>query len=102
MRTNQPALGAIPSDCTLDTNIDSSREPVLRRSECVLILYFMYTAFLAVHFSLSFFHRAAAMAIPSLFMLLAFADSFRPRFSTSIVRDWLPAPLILLAYWQVD
>jgi len=82
--------------------VDASVEPMLRRSEWVLVLYFTYTALLTIHFSLSFFHRAAAVTIPTLLMLLAYVDSFQPRFATSVVRDWLPAPLILLAYWQLD
>ncbi len=101
---DQSALGALSADRALETHIPNAApaEPWLRRSEWVLVLYFTYTALLAVYFSLPIAHCAAAFAIPALFIALAYADSFNPRFATSVVRDWLPAPLILLAYWQVD
>lgn len=101
---NQSALEAVSSDRPLETRVPQSAtlETLLRRSEWVLVLYFTYTAFLAVHFSLSLAHCAVAFAIPTLLMALAYADGLHPRFATSVVRDWLPVPLILVAYWQVD
>ncbi|MEO8131986.1 MAG: phosphatase PAP2 family protein, partial [Bryobacteraceae bacterium] len=91
---NPSALAAVSKVAT--------REPVLRRSEWVLVLYFIYTAFLTILFSLSLAHRAVALAIPALLMAMAHADGLRPRFAVSVARDWLPAPLILVAYWQMD
>ncbi len=101
---NESALEAVSPDRSLETCVPQAAtlEPLLRRSEWVLVLYFTYTAFLAVHFSLSLVHCAVAFAIPALLMALAYADGLHPRFATCVVRDWLPVPLILVAYWQVD
>ncbi len=101
---HQSAVGPISSDRPLKIRVPQAApvEPLLRRSEWVLVLYFTYTALLAVHVSLPLAQCAAAFAIPALLIALAYADGFNLRFATSVVRDWLPAPLILLAYWQVD
>ena len=101
---NESALEAASPDRSLETCVPQAAtlEPLLRRSEWVLVLYFTYTSLLAVHFSLSLVHCAVAFAIPALLMALAYADGLHPRFATSVVRDWLPVPLILVAYWQVD
>ena len=87
-----------------DQMIDSSRSLTerLRPSEWVLVAYFFYTALLAQFFNLPLLDRVAAIAVPILLFLLVYLDSFNPRRWTSMVRDWAPSPLVLVAYWQLN
>ena len=73
-----------------------------RPSEWVIIAYFTYTALMAFHYPLPLQQKAAGVAAPVMLFLLGYLDSFNPRRWTSMVRDWLPAALILAAYWQVN
>jgi membrane-associated phospholipid phosphatase len=95
---------SIPVESSSDTLPPCRRgaQPVFRRSERLLILYFLYTALLTFIYPLSATIRAAAIALPSILALLAWLDSFQYRRWASFTRDWLPAPLVLVAYWQVD
>jgi membrane-associated phospholipid phosphatase len=77
-----------------------SRVP--RPSEWVIILYFTYTALMTVSFGLSPARRALGFAVPIVLWLLAYAQTQRPQPWSGVLRDWLPALLVLLAYWQVD
>jgi membrane-associated phospholipid phosphatase len=78
------------------------QDSIFRRSECVLLAYFVYTAFLSIYFRLSAARCAVAFAIPAILAFLVYAHSSRPRPSTKVLRDCLPIPLILAGYWQVD
>ncbi|HUQ91682.1 MAG TPA: phosphatase PAP2 family protein [Bryobacteraceae bacterium] len=71
-----------------------------RPSEWLLILFFTYTAFLAVSFNLPPARRAAALAIPVLLCVLGYLESFSSRRAT-IVRDWVPVGMVLIAYWEL-
>ena len=78
----------------------------LRLSEWVLIAYFCYTMALAAFWNRSTSIQPAiplsAAAIPVAVLLLAWADSRRPRKLTGILRDWLPLALVLCAYLRLD
>ena len=104
MNTNESALGASSANRSLQTvgAPEALLEPLLRRSEWVLVFYFIYTGFLAVYFSLPSAQCVAAFAIPTLLIVLAFVHRLHPNFAASVARDWLAPPLILLAYWQVE
>lgn len=75
---------------------------MFRPSEWVLIAYFSYTAILALQYPLPDTQKAIGLAVPILLFLLGYLDSGYSRRWTSTVRDWLPAPMVLAAYWQVD
>lgn len=76
--------------------------PLVRTSEWVLILYFTYTALLAVAFSLPGARRGVALLVPMLLYVLAYCESTSGRRWTGILRDWLPPGLLLVAYWQME
>ena len=73
-----------------------------RPSEWVVLSYFTYTGLMALQYPLPAHQKAAGLAAPLLLFLLGYIDSFNPKRWTSMVRDWLPAPLVLAAYWQVN
>ena len=75
---------------------------VLRSSEWVIVIYFIYTACLALVHDISPFWRAMAFAGPCFYYALGYFDSRSNRLWVDILRDWLPPPLILVAYWQLD
>ena len=75
---------------------------MFRPSEWVVLAYFSYTACMALQYPLPLRQKAAGLAVPLMLFLLGYLDSFNPRRWTSMVRDWLPAALVLAAYWQVD
>lgn len=75
---------------------------VLRSSEWVIAAYFLYTAFMALAFDVSDLRRFAAFAVPAAYYALMQREVGRDRLWLSVVRDWLPTPLILVAYWQVE
>lgn len=73
-----------------------------RASEWVVLLYFSYTAILAASFSVPPGRRLVSTAAPVLLFALGAAGSRNPKRWTSIARDWLPAALVLGAYWQLN
>src|SRR5437667_10848951 len=97
------ALSALSAERSLVTVVPLPlrQDSIFRRSECVLLGYFVYTAFLSIHFRLSASRCAVAFAIPAILAFLLYAHSSRPRPSTKALRDCLPIPLVLAAYWQV-
>ncbi len=74
---------------------------LLRRSEWLLVVYFLYTSLLALLLPLRspipVVTCTLNLSVIGGFFLLAYADSLRRRQFLSIVRDWYPAPLMLLA-----
>ena len=77
--------------------------PLLRRSEWVLIAFFLYMAALAVYrLRLLSYPSAVALLIPLALIAVARADAVSTHRGWSIVRDWLPAALVLVAYWSID
>ncbi|MGB9606842.1 MAG: hypothetical protein ACPL88_13285, partial [Bryobacteraceae bacterium] len=79
--------------------------PRLRRSEWVLAAYFAYVAVLAqmlpVHHPIPLLAVAVNMAVIKGLLLLAWAESLRGNPLFSVLRDWYPAPLMLLAYREM-
>lgn len=76
----------------------------LRPSEWLLVLYFAYTAVLAAFSPLS---RGSLLLWVDLGLLvalalLAWAGASQERRTLSIIRDWLPVPLLLCAYWEMS
>ncbi|MEK7408373.1 MAG: phosphatase PAP2 family protein [Acidobacteriota bacterium] len=78
---------------------------LLRRSEWIFIAYLVYTALLAqllpVRAPVPLVTAVLNLTIVTGFVLLAYADSLRRRRFLGIVRDWYPAPLMLLAYREM-
>jgi PAP2 superfamily len=76
----------------------------LRRSEWICLAYFAYVT------SLAFFIKVPARRRVQLLLLnvsvaiglflLPGAVTLTSKLFVSVVRDWIPAPLILLGYWQ--
>lgn len=79
---------------------------LLRPAEWLLVAYFTYTALLAWLFRLDPVHRDGLTAVNcmlvALVWLLASADVRWPDETLSYARDWLPAPLTLVAYWEMS
>jgi len=77
----------------------------VRPSECVIVVFLVYAAIigrvLPIAPALQTRTAVVNLAILIGYGLLISADAVRPRMITSIVRDWLPLPLILLAYREV-
>ena len=77
--------------------------PALRRSEWVLFLFFLYVPALALWRTHAFLHPSElALIIPLTLLALARADSISSGPRWAIVRDWVPAGLVLVAYWSID
>jgi membrane-associated phospholipid phosphatase len=77
--------------------------PRLRRSEWVLVGYFLYVAILGLWRARVVVQPSSlALIIPLALVLLSRADSVSTRRGWSVVRDWIPALLVLLAYWSID
>jgi membrane-associated phospholipid phosphatase len=75
----------------------------LRRSEWVLGAFFFYIAFLGAWRNHGVSVRVVAAAIiPVAIVVAARADSFSVRSGWSVARDWIPAVLVLVAYWSID
>ena len=78
---------------------------VLRLSEWLLIAYFTYTAILALVLPLKPPLPAVTVSLNAGiiggFVLLAYADSFRRTLLLGVLRDWYPAPLMLLCYREM-
>lgn len=75
----------------------------LRRSEWALGLFFLYIAVLSAWRSQSMpVQGLAAGMVPLVLAAAAYADSRASGQAWSIARDWIPAALVLVAYWSVD
>src|SRR6185436_17380140 len=75
----------------------------LRRSEGVLGGYFLYVAALVLWRGRTWSHPGVlACLIPAGLLSIARADRGSAHRALSILRDWLPAALVLVAYWSVD
>jgi membrane-associated phospholipid phosphatase len=80
-----------------------SRLRALRRSEQVLSSYFLYVTALVLWRGRTWSHPGAfACLIPAGLFSIAQVDRGSAHRVWSIVRDWMPAALILVAYWSVD
>jgi hypothetical protein len=77
----------------------------VRRSEWIVTGYFIYTSILALIVPLRppipTITVALNLTILAGYALLIFADSLRRQEFLSIVRDWYPMPLMLLAYREM-
>lgn len=77
----------------------------MRRSEWVLLAYFLYTSILALILPLRAPIPALTvvlnLSIFSAYALLIYADALRRREPLGIVRDWFPLILALLAYREM-
>ncbi|MGC4055721.1 MAG: phosphatase PAP2 family protein [Paludibaculum sp.] len=73
----------------------------VRPAEWLLVLFFLYTAFLAFRFDLAPAQRFLSYGAPLAVLGLSYAASTSTRKSIDIARDWAPAPLVLMAYWQM-
>jgi membrane-associated phospholipid phosphatase len=82
------------------------RRIALRSSETVLGIYFLYVAAISPWFPLppQFARRPAVLAagVAALLLLLACAESRYPGPFFSMVRDWVPLGLTLVAYREMD
>ncbi len=77
--------------------------PKLRRSEWLLFVFFIYiAALIQLRGGGSPYRSALALLIPFALVALARADSLSTGRVWSMVRDWVPALLVLIAYWSVD
>jgi membrane-associated phospholipid phosphatase len=78
----------------------------LRSSEWLLLAYFLYASIFSALFgagaSALVWRGGLTLAGAALVFLLARAEARSGSRFFSIVRDWLPAPLVLAAYWAVD
>jgi membrane-associated phospholipid phosphatase len=78
---------------------------MLRRSECVLIAYLIWAAVVAAALPVRHPVRPVTLVlnltILACYALLAYADSLRRHPFLSILRDWFPFPLLLLAYREM-
>jgi membrane-associated phospholipid phosphatase len=78
----------------------------LRSSEWLLLGYFLYASIFSAFSSLRpgalVWRGGLTLAGAALVFLLARAEARTGSRFFSIVRDWLPAPLVLVAYWAVD
>jgi membrane-associated phospholipid phosphatase len=77
----------------------------LRRSEWVLAAYFLYAAIVAqvlpIQRNVALLTLGLNASIIASYVLLAHVDSLRRRRFFSIVRDWYPTPLLVLAYREM-
>lgn len=77
----------------------------LRRSEWVSLVFLIYAASIgrALPIAPSLQTRTVVvnLAILIVYGLLIRADAVRPRMITSVIRDWLPLAVIILAYREV-
>ena len=77
----------------------------IRRSEWALIVFFSYASIAAfvlpVKTSIAVLTLGLNATFITSFFLLAYADSLRRRAFLSIVRDWYPTPLFMMAYREM-
>lgn len=81
------------------------RSACLRRSEWILLGYFAYVAALAqilpVRDPVPLLAAGVNLAVIGGLLILAWAESLRGSLLFSVLRDWYPAPLSLLAYREM-
>jgi hypothetical protein len=77
---------------------------LLRRSEWICVGYFVYIALLSFFFKVSLRRRCWLLAINAAFVtglfLLPLAAQSDSGWYVSVLRDWLPVPLILIGYHE--
>ena len=77
---------------------------LLRRSEWICLAYFAYVTVLSLFITIPARRRRQLLilnvAVVIILVLLPATLGFAPRLFVSVVRDWLPAPLILLGYYE--
>lgn len=73
----------------------------LRRSECVLVSYFVYIALLAAAWRLPLATQAIAFLIPLILLALAYLESGYGTKATGVLREWIVPALLLLAYQEL-
>ncbi|MCX6599341.1 MAG: phosphatase PAP2 family protein [Acidobacteria bacterium] len=73
-----------------------------RAGELLLLGYFTYVAVLAMAEHRALGYRLAATGMPLLVSALAVAETRHGQKWSSFLRDWVPLPLVLIAYWQVN
>jgi membrane-associated phospholipid phosphatase len=80
-----------------------SRLGALRRSEQVLSSYFLYVTALVLWRGRTWSHPGVlAWLIPAGLFAIAQIDRGPAHRAWSIIRDWMPTALVLVAYWSVD
>ncbi len=76
----------------------------MRAAEFINLVVFLFLAGLALLRPLPAFQRTRAIAIGAagiaLTLAARYAGRFLPPLATSVMRDWLPSPLLLMVYWQ--
>src|SRR5688572_23573136 len=76
----------------------------MRTAECINLVFFSFFVIVSWLRRLSSRRRIAIIAIGitgiSLVMAAQFADHFFPPLAVSVARDWLPAALMPMVYWQ--
>ena len=77
----------------------------MRRSEQILIAFFLYTSALALLLPIGWPGAATALLLNTLllaaYVLLIYADSRHGHNATGVLRDWLPPVLVLMAYREM-
>lgn len=76
----------------------------MRNAEWIHFVVFSFLTLLAFAKRLPGSHLARAVFIGLVGLAATFfstmSDAWMPRLAASVIRDWLPAPLMLLVYWQ--
>lgn len=97
-----PELQA-PQQQPISAPQETLRPFAFRRSEWLLIAFFSYVVILGQVRGIGFPHWSQfALLVPAGLALLVHADRRSKGPVWSIVRDWVPAALVLLAYWTAD
>jgi membrane-associated phospholipid phosphatase len=74
----------------------------LRSSEWLLFVFFLYVAALGLWRNRGLLDSTTVLIIPFVLVALARADVLSRHSYWSMTRDWISAPLMLVAYWSVD
>ena len=72
----------------------------MRTAEFIQVSAFFYFALLAVRLPAPRRNKVFAIATIGVTSILAAVFFLRPTLAASVIRDWLPAPLMLFVYWQ--
>jgi len=75
---------------------------ILRPSERLWAVYFLYVSLLGLWRAPSLPFSALSLIAPLALIAIARADSVATHRRWSILRDWAPTVLILVAYWSID
>ena len=81
--------------------VEAAGLSLFRSSEYLLVLYFALAAARTAARG-SFAFSLVDLCVPLIFATLALAERRVPRMWVSVLRDWMPMPFLLLAYWNVD